>query len=106
MQLLAKMLNGAVDLLLCHSLPLSTSRYRSHSNWNLASPAFWLLLIFAWWPFPIGGAENPSIAFVCELKKQVRVGLLSEARASLRYRGARTFFVVANSLTGALPRRV
>ena len=39
---------------------------------------FWRLLIFAVWPGrkPFGRAENPPIAFICELKKQVRRGLV------------------------------
>ena len=39
---------------------------------------FWRLLIFAVWPGrkPFGRAENPPIAFICELKKQVRIGLV------------------------------
>jgi hypothetical protein len=38
----------------------------------------WRLLIFAVWPGrkPFSGAENPPIAFICELKKQVRRGLI------------------------------
>jgi hypothetical protein len=41
-------------------------------------PCFWRLLIFAGWPrrTPLSRAENPPIAFVCELKKQVRIGLV------------------------------
>jgi len=38
----------------------------------------WWLLIFAGWPrrAPFSGAENPPIAFIGELKKQVRRGLV------------------------------
>ena len=48
---------------------------------------FWLLLIFAEWPrrTPFSGAEKPPIAFICELKKQVRNGLLlrSEGQSAI-----------------------
>ena len=39
---------------------------------------FWRLFIFAKWPgrTPFSGAEKPLIAFICELKKQVRRGLV------------------------------
>jgi hypothetical protein len=57
-----------------------------HSNRALASPAFGgcsFLLDgrFAGWPrrTPLSRAENPPIAFVCELKKQVRIGLVQSA---------------------------
>lgn len=44
----------------------------------LGVSCFWRLLIFAEWPrrTPFSGAEKPPIAFICELKKQVRNGLL------------------------------
>ena len=40
--------------------------------------SFWRLLIFAGWPCrtPFSRAENPPIAFIRELKKQVRIGLV------------------------------
>ena len=40
--------------------------------------SFWRLLIFAGWPgrTPFSRAENPPIAFIRELKKQVRIGLV------------------------------
>jgi len=40
--------------------------------------SFWRLLIFARKPgrTPFRGAEKPLIAFICELKKQVRRGLV------------------------------
>jgi hypothetical protein len=48
---------------------------------------FWRLLIFAEWqpPTPFGRAENPPIAFVGELEKQVRNGLvrLSEGQFAI-----------------------
>ena len=47
-------------------------------NPRLGVSCFWRLLIFAEWPrrTPFSGAEKPPIAFICELKKQVRNGLL------------------------------
>jgi hypothetical protein len=48
---------------------------------------FWRLLIFAGWPrrTPFGGAENPPITFICELKKQVRRNfvLLGEGQSAI-----------------------
>ena len=40
--------------------------------------SFWRLRIFAGWPgrTPFSRAENPPIAFIRELKKQVRIGLV------------------------------
>jgi hypothetical protein len=48
-----------------------------HSN-RAGVSCFWRLLIFAGWPrrTPFSGAENSPIAFICELKKQVRIGLV------------------------------
>src|SRR5882672_9963238 len=44
----------------------------------LGVSCFWRLFIFAKWPgrTPFSGAEKPLIAFICELKKQVRRGLV------------------------------
>ena len=48
---------------------------------------FWWLLIFVGWPgrTPFSRAENPPIAFICELKKQVRLGrvLLGEDKPAI-----------------------
>ena len=48
---------------------------------------FWRLLIFTGWPrrTPFGGAENPPITFICELKKQVRRSfvLLGEGQSAI-----------------------
>ena len=48
---------------------------------------FWRLLIFAEWlrRTPFGGAENPPITFICELKKQVRrsFALLGEGQSAI-----------------------
>jgi hypothetical protein len=50
------------------------------STWVPLKPhvRFWRLLIFAGWPCrtPFSRAENPPIAFIRELKKQVRIGLV------------------------------
>ena len=45
---------------------------------RLGVSCFWRLLVFAVWPGgkPFRGAEKPPIAFICQLKKQVRVGLV------------------------------
>ena len=45
---------------------------------TLGVSCIWRLLNFAVWPGrkPFGGAENSSIGFICELKKQVRRGLV------------------------------
>jgi hypothetical protein len=45
---------------------------------RLGVSCFWWLLIFAVRPGrkPFSGAESPPIAFICELKKQVRNGLV------------------------------
>jgi hypothetical protein len=42
---------------------------------HLGVSCIWRLLNFAVWPGrkPFGGAENSSIGFICELKKQVRL---------------------------------
>jgi hypothetical protein len=56
---------------------------RSLNGWvplkpHLGVSCFWRLLIFVKWPrrTPLSRAENPPIAFICELKKQVRIGLV------------------------------
>ncbi len=43
---------------------------------KLVASCFLRLLIFAGWRTPFSRAENPPIAFICELKKQVRIGLV------------------------------
>jgi hypothetical protein len=45
---------------------------------KLGVTCFWRLLILVGWPGrkPLSRAENPAVAFIRELKKQVRVGLL------------------------------
>ena len=43
---------------------------------KLGASSFLRLLIFAGWRTPFSRAENPPIAFICELKKQVRIGLV------------------------------
>ena len=54
---------------------------------ELGVSCFWRLLIFAGWPrrTPFGGAENPPITFICELKKQVRRSfvLLGEGQSAI-----------------------
>ena len=76
MQLLAKMLNGAVDLLLGHSSPPCPSSLPLKPELGISR--LWRRLILAGWPRrkPSSGAENPPVAFICELKKQVRDGLV------------------------------
>src|SRR4029077_9773872 len=60
---------GAFSTLVIEGVPLKP---------RVGVSCFWRLLIFAGWPrrTPLSRAENPPIAFVCELKKQVRIGLV------------------------------
>jgi hypothetical protein len=105
MQLLAKMLNGAVDLLLGHSSPPCPSSLSLKPELGISR--LWRLLIFARWPrrSPLGRAENPPITFIGELKKQVRncLVLLGEGQSAISDRAG-----VPRQFTHGrtLPRRV
>ena len=55
---------------------LSCQSSETFLNPCLGITRLWRLIIFEVWPRrkPFSGAEKPPIAFICELKKQVRVG--------------------------------
>jgi hypothetical protein len=108
MQLLAKVSNGAVGLLLGHSSPPCPSSLPLKLERGISR--LWGLLIFAgWWPrrSPFGRAENPLIAFICKLKKQVRVGLVSRGEGQSAISGRAGVAHGRRFTHGrALPRRV
>ena len=69
---------GSVSTLVIEWVPLKP---------ELGVSCFWWLLIFAGWPrrTPFGGAENPPITFIRELKKEVRrsFALLGEGQSAI-----------------------
>jgi hypothetical protein len=70
---------------------------------HLGVSCFWRLLNFAVWPGrkPFGGAENPPIGFICELKKQVRLGpvLFGEGQSAISDRAG-----IAHGISNPNPR--
>jgi hypothetical protein len=70
---------------------------------HLGVSCIWRLLNFAVWPGrkPFGGAENPPIGFICELKKQVRLGhvLFGEGQSAISDRAG-----IAHGISNPNPR--